>query len=306
MKCTVLNKDSMDRFLNNELSPEESEIIIEHLKSDCPVCERFVEQMDEEDLSRMLVVFNEAAEAAKKQGEQTDAKDIGKSGSISTTAAPAYSDAHASYQTQGFFSWLFAPFKASMAPVWVGGLVVVVVLSALILPQNQESLDPVQFEKGKVSDISSINLKFATGHRDEDGKMVFNKGVIGDAYPESEFLFLHYELPRDGHVYFVSYQANGNGELIYPDPQSADTRVSAGKHTVTVSGKVDGIPLTGRQGRNYIVGIYSPMPLSMDGQIMPIVRKIVDTSAGTSNQQAVVESIAEDVAVDMIYFDVHT
>jgi len=304
MKCTVLNKDSMDRFLKNELSPEESEIMIAHIKSDCPDCERFVELMDEKDLSRMLAVFNDAADAAKKQSKQSEINNVGQSGSINTITTPEYNSAHASYQTEGFFHWLFTPFRGSITPAWIGSFMVLVIAGVMILPETQEHITPIQFEKGSVSGIASINLKYATGHRDNSGMMIFNNGINGDSYPESEFLFLHYELLKDGHVYFVSYQADGKGELIYPDAQSADKTVSAGKYTVKMSDKVDGIPLTGLHGRNYIVGIYSPVPLRMGEQIMPIVRNVVDSLTGTDNQQ-VVESIAKDVAVDMIYFDVH-
>ena len=307
MACSILTEERWSQLLEGRLSKEEKALILDHLEIDCPDCEYIFERMSDDEELRFREIYNQkAANKAARPRLETIADDSGRtSNDKSESRRPA---------KQGFLSTLFG--GRSPAPVWAGGIAAMLLIVVGITTQFQgmnevRSFPPgesrhLQFDKGLADKSASINLQFAIGHSlEKKDKFKVSRGVLGERVNAADRLFLHYDLSADGYVYIFGYAAGKGATLLSPVDASQSQLIAAGSYDVFDGGKMNGLSLAEIQGRYTVVGVHSSKPIDRLDKVISAIRQAVDSRAG-SLDAAIINSIKQDVAVDIVYFDVAT
>jgi len=304
MKCELLTAKRWQGILANSLSPEERKLVLDHLKrADCEACEEFLSTMDSATEHRFLRLFNSTVDyKSKTPSPGINENRPGDSGEVhkKNTSIPAsvwqkISDAISAARP--------------LSTAWVGGfaalaLLMAGIMSQLYLGKDMEVIQTIKQDERARSMIAEINVRFAVGHY-ENGALVVNQGIDGGVYRDSEAIFLNYQIPAEGHVYFVGYQNDQSIELLFPEKDNIKAVQSAGEHTVGLDGKITGLPLHGISGKYFIIGIYSHNELSFFNNIVPIVQKL-DIPPLTADGAPFINEIKDGIAVDVVYFNVQT
>ena len=291
MSCPILTPDRWQRLLESRLTAGESIELLEHLASDCPACEQFFESMDDEMEARMRLLLQTA--------------DPTQPASVSAESREAFravmrgvNEVRAARSAAPWRRWI-GSFPSRPSAVLAGGVAVVVLAISVFLYLRQ----PLQTEKGAAPAAASIHLEFAVGARQPQGRVVVNRGVLGERYSAASSVFLRFDVPARSYVYVVGYREIGDMRLLVPGPVDQKEPYAAGAHDVRPNGQGGGIPLSGIQGRYVIVSVASAAPLNPDAQLMPIIRQAVDPVTGRVDQ-AWVARFGGGIAIDAVYFDV--
>lgn len=293
MTCKILSQERWQRFLEDKLAPEESAEIMAHLDSECEDCQQFFAEMSPSMERRMVDLHRELHNRSEKP--PVDApfpiKDLDMVGATITAELPA--------RGRG---WLHSLFQfPSHATGWLGGAFAMLVVG-IGIHQLYQTEPVIQHEKGIAPVVSTIGLDFAVGNRRQDGQLTVRRGTVGGEYPPNTMLFVRYDISSGGYVYLVGYR-HGKTELLYPQGRTSGEFLPSGEHSVTYDGQVVGFPLEQMQGRYVIVGIYSPKPLNVSKQVIPLVARAVDDTAGTIDNRAI-RPLGEAVAADAFYLNV--
>ena len=305
MACSILTEDRWSKLLEDRLSKDEKAIILDHLEIDCPDCEYIFERMGDDEELRFREIFNrKAAKQAAQSPPETIADDSSRTSNDKSEARrPA---------KQGFLSALFG--GGLTVPVWAGGLAATLLIAVGISTQfrGMNELQPIpsgesrhlQFDKGLANKSASINLQFAIGHSlEKKGNFTVSRGILGERVNAADRLFLHYDLSADGYVYIFGYAAGKGVTLLSPVDASQSQLIAAGSYDVFDGGKMNGLSLAEIQGRYTVVGVHSSKPIDRLDRVISAIRQAVDSRAG-SMDAAITNSIKQDVAVDIVYFDV--
>lgn len=296
MKCNILTEERWQRMLVGQLTPEEAKEINDHLETDCPDCEEFVTHMTvetESDLRKkrrdLLALHNKTITISASpivSGQQTFPAQLKKD--------------------SGWGQWfrsIWNPPKPMAAGI--GGVTVMFLAGIIVLGQYHIAGTPFQNEKGLQALTPTINLEFTTGQRQADGALVVDQGVAGGQYRHDDMLFLKYKIEDSGYVYLVAYEEGRKAELLYPFKDSRVVREKAGEHYVTQQSEIVGLPLDHINGRYHVVGIYSPTPLDVPNQLLPVVQQSINSSAERINTSNI-KSLGDKVTSDTIYFDINS
>lgn len=294
MQCNILTAARWKRFLGGSLNREESLEIIEHLSSDCPDCEEFFAAMDDSTELYIRKLLHDGQEGVSVVSHEN--------------IEPAFRGIKD--ENEGAvvkYRWFASPFSnQSYGLSMAGALLLAIFIGGGLVLQNQVELnEPLQTEKGVAVNASSIQLEFAIGYYDKNGKLIVGRGRLGGQYSSGQMVFLQYEIPVDGYVYIVGYSDQNEIELLYPEQSGQALIKEAGVHSVPGQGNVKGWPLTGIKGDYAIIGVYSLQPLDYGSQLKELIRQSVDPATGSIDDQAR-RRIGQDVAIDAVYFDVTT
>jgi len=292
MTCKILNQERWQRFLEDKLAPEESAEIMAHLDTECEDCQRFFSEMSPA-VERQMVDIHR-----KLHGPyESAAEDVPIPQGQGTIGAAILEDRPA----RGW-AWLHPLFHfPSQTAGWLGGAFAML-LVGIGVQQLYYQEPVVQHEKGIAPVASTIGLDFAVGNRRQDGQLAVRRGTVGGEYPPNTMLFVRYDISSGGYVYLVGYR-NGKTELLYPQGHTSGEFLTSGEHAVTYDGQVVGFPLEKMPGRYVVVGIYSPKPLNVSEQVIPLVARAVNDTAGTVDDR-VIRPLGEAVAADAFYLNV--
>lgn len=316
MTCKILTEERWARFLEGTLNTQEKAIIKAHMDTDCPDCEYLLRSINPNQAKYLRFLFNDKVAGREALSGSPDAvipldddyaAVTGDSENVIKIAEPP---AMQNNTTSGIDD--ARPSRKYRAPLWMGGIAALLLITVGFLPQfiaSNEQPSPslndsgqLQFNKGDVKPLMPIRLQFVTGHLDDKNHYMFSRGVIGRQYSESDSLFLHYDLPDDGYVYLLGYQANKGVELI--SPAQAAFR-SAGSYNLPSNKQEQGISLKGIHGAYAVIGLYSPVPLENLDEILAVIKRAVDPDSGVVDEAAL-NVINQAVAIDVIHFDVAT
>ncbi len=299
MKCNVLTEERWKKLLGDQLTAEESLAIQAHLDTECPDCEEFLDNMNlatEESLSEMRADLLSQEQATHSGIVRRDiALPIPVAGIRQGVMPIAGTRHHLSY--------------------WFGSIAALLVITVGVLPQLQlfqpgsrDVAAPAGFEKAKGADVSNdtFKLDFSTGYRQQDGRLVVERGQAGEKYREDTLLFLQYEASASGYLYLIGVQAGVTAKMLYPIEGITANRLPPGEYNISSKDEVVAYPLAGLHGRYTVVGIFSPRPLEMDNQaIRNTVQQSLNPSTGAIDKKAL-KSIGGDVAVDTVQFEIGT
>jgi hypothetical protein len=283
--CRVLTEERWRQLMDNTLPDADSDELQEHLASDCEACEEFFERMDAAGEQQLRHVFSTA-------GTPPDP-------GLTETAMPPFHTVMREVRRGRQSLWRrWREREASFQPMlWIGSTAAVLLVVAAVLVPGVWG--PQQTAKGPAVSASSLRLEFAIGRQDDAGRLTVDRGRLGGAYRTTDRLFLRYELSTSGYVYLVSRRADGRIMLLFPADAQHPLLQPAGAHLANAD-ESGGFPLSGFEGRSVIIGVFSPAPLDLQRQIVPMVQG-VDPAAGAIEQHAVSNS---GVAIEAIYFDV--
>ena len=306
MVCSILTEERWSQLLEGRLSKEEKALILDHLEIDCPDCEYIFERMSDDEELRFREIYNQ--KAAKKAARPRPEAIVDDSSLTSNDKSESKRPAK-----QGLLSALFG--GRSPAPILAGGvaamLLIVVGITTQFKGMNEvRSFPPgesrhLQFDKGLADNSASINLQFAIGHSlEKKDDFTVSRGILGERVNAADRLFLHYDLSADGYVYIFGYAAGKGATLLSPVDASQSQLIAAGSYDV-FDGKMNGLSLAEIQGRYTVVGVHSSKPIDRLDKVISAIRQAMDSRAG-SMAAAITNSIKQDVAVDIVYFDVAT
>jgi hypothetical protein len=284
MKCGILTEERWQRLLDDRLTQEESAELRMHLSSDCQACESFFAEMDEATEERLRLIF----------------QNVSPSDRIPVTAEARKAFREVMQQVRE--ARTLPVWRRFPAPRWAGAMAasVLVVIGSLLYWNALQQ--PAQTEKGPATLIPAIELEFAIGHRQADGRLSVDRGELGKSYNPSDLLFLRFQNPAGGYIYLLGRQGDAT-ELLFPKKPDRVRPLPAGEHLIPSGDQPAGIPLQGLEGRYMVVVVYSPKPLDHE-QIISLINQSVDPSTGSVNREAL-SRIGEGIAMDTVYFDVH-
>lgn len=295
MQCNILTVDRWKRFLEGNLSHDESIEIHEHLSTDCPYCEAFFSAMDkgaEQQLLQLLhdggkavnVVPNDSTGMVARESKEN--KENNEGGVINRRWFGVSIPGH-------FYGPAMT--AALLIAIFIGG--------GLILQNNLQLDEPLQTEKGVAAHAPSIRLEFAAGGFGDNQQLKVDRGELGGRYSPEDMVFLQYEIPAAGYVYIAGYHSRDKIELLSPGQFDQVQGKKAGTHGVPEKGNIKGWPLRDIRGRYNIVGVYSSEPLDHSDRLKDLVLQAVDPATGSVDDHAV-QGFGEDMAIDVVYFDV--
>jgi len=314
MTCKILTEDRWARFLEGTLNKDEKAIIRAHMDTDCPDCEYLLRSINPNQAKYLRFLFND--KVARREERSVSPETVIPLDDDRMVAAGDYEGKLEIAETPAIQRNNISsiddakPSRKYLAPVWAGGIAALFLITVGILPQffvsngqpssSLNDAGQLQFDKGDMKPLIPVRLQFVTGHLDENNHYSFSRGVVGRQYSESDSLFLHYDMPADGYVYLLGYQAGKGVELISP---AQVVFQSAGSYNLPSSKQEQGISLKGIRGAYAVIGLYSPVLLDNLDEVLAVVRRAVDPATGAVDEAAL-NSIDQAVAIDVIHFDV--
>lgn len=294
MKCNILTEERWHRLLADELAPEESQEIIEHLDTDCPDCREFLMSMDQKTELNLSEIHDELVDDLQKN------MTVDANGTLTAVKPHEYSTNPGLQVKQWLGSiWNFPQALASS----MSGAVALLLLSLVVLPQLYVNGDSYQKLEGISPVTDPIDISFTTGHHQEEGPIVVQRGLSGKSYDNNELIFLHYKIKTQGYVYLIGYQEGLHAELLFPFENRKIKRQHPGNYNVVDNGEIIGFPIDNLRGRYIVVGIHSPRPLDIQRQVIPFIEKSANFSDGSINTKKTA-SLGNNIALDTVYFDI--
>ena len=301
MKCEILTKDRWHRMLKKELTRDEFVELRRHFNTDCDACDAFFADMDERTEKILWSIFNEFENSDNSIASRQDDVDTDD---FNYELATAYQN-DPKWQHWLGDSILARPFNSVYAHRIAAVAVIAITLGLVSQNEIRNFFGPLQTEKGISRTESDINIRFALGNRDQDGKLTVNPGIPGNDYSGSSMLYLSYKIPVSGYIYIIGYKDGNPSELLFPEHYIQFGPLSAGEYSVTRDNQVAGFPLHGLTGRYNIIGIHSPEPLDINERVLPIIQQSVGSLKGSIKHE-LVDAINQKISVDVVYFNVYS
>ena len=315
MTCKVLTEDLWARFLEGSLNDREKAILREHMDTDCPDCEYLLRSINRDQAKYLRFLFNDKVARREVQYDSPD------------TAIPLDEDRFGNefdeYEEETNVVELSTIQKGEAsgtnfgktsrryrAPIWAGAIAALLLITVGILPKfqtsNEQALSPSsssaqsQLTKGDVKVLEPIQLQFVIGSLDDNGHYTFTRGVNGRKYSKSDSLFLHYDLPSDGYVYLLGYEAGKGVEIVAPAQAEFQ---SAGSYSLPPNSQAKGLSLEGIHGPYSVIALYAQQSLDNLDEVLAILKRSVDPGTGVVNDAAL-GSLGQAVTIDVVHFDV--
>jgi hypothetical protein len=280
VSCLVFTEARWKQLLEGRLAREEKAQLRAHLASDCAACDHIFETMDEAMEARIRILLR-AREEHRRPAAQ----------------------GHATRPQRWLADWFpLGWFSRSAAVAWGGGIAVaVLIVGALLSVEHSNAPRPI--EKGEQNTPWGMELQFAIGVVQPDGRLSINRGTRGARYRPDDRLYVQVHLAREGYLYLVHVGPAGEATLLEPGPGIPPLRHAAGVVEIPADRSVHGLPLADWRGRHILAAVVSVAPLSGEEQVRSLVRTAVDLPTGEVNQAAL-EPYAGRLAVEAVSFDV--
>jgi len=288
MTCAIVTAERWRRFLDDRLTREESLLVLEHFAADCADCERLFEQMDLTDEARLRRLFEQTGKVRGAQLTPDRAFDA----VMTAVGRPPVEPAR---RRVGWWTWPLAP-----APLAVLGTGLLLALAgALYLAQQQV---PEQTEKGGAAATApAIHLEFAVDSAPPNHAPSVQRGLLGARYANADRLFLHVQTSASGYIYLVEETPRRELSALDPAGHASTEPQPAGSHLFPSN--ASGLSLETLRGRTTIIAVYSPTPLPITEELLPLIARSVDPVTGAIDRRQLAAA-NEHITADLIYFDV--
>jgi hypothetical protein len=290
MNCGILTPERLERFMEDQLTPEESEEIQHHLVAPCPACTEFLSEMGEDTEERLREALED--EIALQTVAAIPSDQLFKAILREVKRKPA---------VPAWRRWLGSILETQwFRPALLGALTSMLLVAGITLFYRSAPV-PVPTEKGAETVPASFHIEFAVGHREPDGRLAMTRSVIGETYSRSETLFLRFKMGGPGFVYLLGVGEDGRASLLYATAEEDHGRPRpVGIYDVLEENEAGGIPLKNVKGRYAVIGVYSSVPLDLERRLIPIA-ELFDLKSGRFSHMG---SSFEGMALDAVYFNV--
>ena len=315
MTCKILTEDLWARFLEGSLNDREKAILREHMDTDCPDCEYLLRSINRDQAKYLRFLFNEKMARREAQNtspdmivpldeDQFDAELDGQESDTNVVDLASIPLGKSQRRVDGKTP------RKYRAPIWAGGIAALLLITVGVLPRfqsdDERTFSPLndsarsQITKGDVNVLRPIQLQFVIGSLDDNGHYTFTRGVNGRKYSKSDSLFLHYDLPGDGYVYLLGYEAGKGVEIVAPAQAEFQ---SAGSYSLPPNSQAKGLSLEGIHGPYSVIALYAQQSLDNLDEVLAILKRSVDPGTGVVNDAAL-GSLGQAVTIDVVHFDV--
>lgn len=279
MACVVLTPERWQKFLEDDLAPEEAEALRVHLQTECAACEDFLiglgpDKVDQA-LWRLWDALTEGEEIPPTMTESESAR-LYRKISAALASPPektAPFDPTRKKEQAPFFSF---------PPAWIlSGAVAMMILGLFLVKETRVSdlfSPPYDGVKGRPAASAPLALHLEFSVQKEGGAI--ERGEMGGRYPSSGLLFFRATTSEKGYLTLFEIDAKGAAILLYPNPNSAAPPMEKGTHDLEQEGAPLGLPLQGARGRLTVAGVLSRAPLDFTRKVLPEIEKNLRLSEG--------------------------